>query len=207
MSIRDAYTTWSATYDTQENATRDLDARVTRQILGGLRCRNVLELGCGTGKNTPFLAQIGERVQALDFSEGMLALAREKVQAGNVTFAVADITQSWPCADRSVDLIVCNLVLEHIEDLGFIFAKAARCLTPDGQFFVCELHPFRQYQGTQAKIAHTDGETRIDAFLHHISDFLSAASDAGLTLRRLDEWWPQPDRAKPPLLLSLLFNA
>lgn len=206
MSIRDAYTTWSATYDTQDNPTRDLDAAVTRQILGGLRCANLLELGCGTGKNTPFLAEIGDRVQALDFSEGMLALAREKVSAANVSFAAADITQPWPAADRSYDLIVCNLVLEHIEDIAFIFAEASRCLIPGGQIFVCELHPFKQYQGTQAKIAGDEGDTRIDAFLHHVSDFLAAASAAGLTLQRLDEWWREPKGAKPPLLLSLLFT-
>jgi ubiquinone/menaquinone biosynthesis C-methylase UbiE len=207
MSIRDAYTAWSPTYDTQENPTRDLDARVTRELLGERRRANILELGCGTGKNTAFLARIGERVQALDFSEGMLALAREKVRTANVTFTVADLTQSWPVPNRSIDLIVCNLVLEHIEELSPIFAEAVRCLVPGGEMFVSELHPFRQYQGTVATIAGDGTLTRIDAFIHHISDFLAAARAHGLTLRRLDEWWREPDRARPPLLLTLLFAA
>ena len=205
MRIRDAYTAWSATYDTHVNPTRDLDALVTRQILAGLRPARILELGCGTGKNTSFLAEIGTHVQALDFSDGMLARAREKVPAANVSFAVADLTRRWPCEDHAVELIVCTLVLEHIEDLSCIFAEAARCLAPGGQMFLSELHPFKQYQGTKARIEDNRGTTEIDAYVHHLSDFLAAAGSAQLTLQRLDEWWHQADRQNPPLLLSLLF--
>lgn len=49
-----------------------------------------------------------------------------------------------------MNLVICNLVLEHIENLSFIFSEASRVLIPDGHFFVCELHSFRQHQGTQA---------------------------------------------------------
>ena len=157
MSIRDAYNTWAATYDTDRNLTRDLDQRVTRQTLSGLRCASILEIGCGTGKNTPFLAQIGEHVHCLDFSEAMLARAQAKSPPANVTFTVADLTRSWPCADQSADLVVCNLVLEHIADLPFIFGEASRCLVEQGHFFVCELHPFKQYEGSKAKFQEDHG--------------------------------------------------
>ena len=63
----------------------------------------------------------------------------------SLTFAVADLTKTWPAASGSADLVVGNLVLEHIADLGFIFAEAARCLQPGDQLFFSELHPFRQY--------------------------------------------------------------
>lgn len=205
MSIRNAYSAWAPTYDSVENPTRDLDAVVTRQLLSGTHWDAILELGCGTGKNTSFLAQIGDGVQAIDFSPAMMAQARTKVGAPNVRFTAADITQPWPCADAAVDLIVTNLVLEHIADLGFIFAEAARCLRPGGHFFICELHPFRQYEGTQANFAVGDTSVVIPAHVHHISDFLAAAQLHGFALARLDEWWRQPERVRPPLLVSLLF--
>ena len=144
MRVRDAYTNWSTTYDTDRNLTRDLDQDVTQAILGHLRVARVIELGCGTGKNTALLAVIGAQVQALDFSGGMLERARAKIQAPNVTFTVADLTRPWPCADQSADLVVGNLVIEHIADLSFIFAEARRCLAPGGQCFLCELHPAKQ---------------------------------------------------------------
>jgi ubiquinone/menaquinone biosynthesis C-methylase UbiE len=205
MDVRDAYAAWASTYDSDENPTRDLDRVATRESLSSLRCETILELGCGTGKNTAFLAQIGIRVRALDFSQAMLARAQANVNAANVSFEVADITRPWPCADQSVDLIVSNLVLEHIEDIGFIFAEAERCLAQNGSMFVCELHPARQYQGTKARFQRGDESTPIAAFVHHISDFITAAEQHGLALKRLGEWWRQPDRSGPPLLVSFLF--
>ncbi len=204
MSIARAYTDWSATYDTDRNRTRDLDAEICRSQLASLRPRYVVELGCGTGKNTAFLATIAGRVLALDFSEGMLAQARLKVTAPNVAFRVADLIQPWPEETHGADLIVGNLVLEHIEDLRSVFAQAAQSLAPGGRLFFSELHPFRQYQGTQAHFQR-DGQTApITAFQHHVSDYLHSSQAAGLVLEDLGEWWHAEDAGKPPRLLTVL---
>jgi ubiquinone/menaquinone biosynthesis C-methylase UbiE len=205
MTIRDAYTDWSATYDSDRNLTRDLDQRIARQELERFQCKSILELGCGTGKNTPLLASIGEHVQALDFSAGMIEKARAKVTSSNVTFEIADVTKRWPSKDQSFDLIVCNLVLEHIEDLNFIFAEASRVLVKGGRFFICELHPFRQYLGTQARFQRADDTMQIAAFTHHITDFTNAALANGLVLIEMKEWWHEEDEGKAPRLISFLF--
>lgn len=206
MTIQQAYTDWSTTYDADPNRTRDLDQSVTRKVLGSTRCRSILELGCGTGKNTAYFAEIGERVRSMDFSEGMLAQARAKVTAAHVTFAEADLIHPWPCEAGDADLAVCNLVLEHVEHLPHVFAEVARCLVPGGRFFVSELHPFRQYQGTQANFQRGRQTTQIPACIHHISDYLSAATAAGLQLAALDEWWHTDDAGKPPRLITFLFR-
>jgi malonyl-CoA O-methyltransferase len=173
MSIQSAYNEWSASYDTDENLTRDLDQKVTRETLANLNFKSILETGCGTGKNTSFLSQIGAKVHALDFSPGMIEKAQEKVKAENVKFSVADLTQKWPGQDAAYDLIVCNLVLEHIEDLSFIFSEAYRVLEPGGKFLVNELHPFRQYEGKKARFSSEAGVIEIPAFVHHISGIYS----------------------------------
>ena len=206
MKVEAAYAQWSTSYDTDRNLTRDLDQQVTREVLHDLRPGGTLELGCGTGKNTVFLAQISDRLQALDFSEKMIAKAREKVPAANVTFEIADISQPWPCADNSIELVTCNLVLEHLEDLNFIFAEAARVLTGNGKLFVSELHPFRQYQGVLAHFTRGQQRTEIPAFVHHISDFLKAAETNGFSLLRLRESWHEEDENKPPRLIAFLFH-
>ena len=206
MSIQKAYNEWSETYDSDQNLTRDLDQKVTRETLAPLRFDSILEIGCGTGKNTAFLVEIGERVHPLDFSEGMIEKAREKVKAENVKFLVADLTQKWPSENRSCDLIVCNLVLEHIEDLSFIFSEALRVLQEQGRFIINELHPFRQYEGKKARFDTEKGVTEIPAFVHHISDFLNAAATNGLRLVKLNEWWHEQDQGKPPRIISFIFE-
>ncbi len=206
MSIQKAYNDWSQTYDTDRNLTRDLDRQIMLGTLAELRFNSILEIGCGTGKNTTFLAQVGERVHALDFSEGMIAKAREKVKAENVSFSIADLRQRWPCEDSAYNLIVCNLVLEHIEDLSFIFSEAFRVLVEGGTFLVNELHPFRQYEGKKARFNQGERLTEIPAFVHHISDFLKAATNSGLKLAKLDERWHLEDLNKPPRIISLLFE-
>ncbi|HLF75622.1 MAG TPA: class I SAM-dependent methyltransferase [Anaerolineales bacterium] len=206
MNIQKAYDDWSESYDTDENLTRDLDRKVTRETLGSLHFDSILELGCGTGKNTSFLAQIGSTVQAVDFSQGMIEKAKEKVQAENVRFSIMDITQRWKFETGSFDLIVCNLVLEHIEDLSFVFSEASRTLKEKGRFFINELHPFKQYEGKKARFYRSEGRIEIPAFTHHISDLLKAAAESGLTLLRLDECWHEKDRNKPPRLVSFMFE-
>lgn len=208
MKTREAYESWSAAYDSDRNLTRDLDQTVTRAALADLRFKSILEIGCGTGKNTVLLAQIGEKVRALDFSEAMIDQAQAKVRSGNVHFDVADITLTWPCEDQSVDLVSCNLVLEHIQDLSFIFSEVVRVLAGAGRFFICELHPYRQYQGTQAKFQHGAETVLIPAFVHHLSDFTDAAALNGLSLLGFREWWHEEDKKedKSPRLVSFMFE-
>ena len=205
MSIQNAYNEWSEIYDSNQNLTRDLDRQVAHETLGGQHFDSILEIGCGTGKNTAFLVQLGMFVHALDFSQGMIEKAKEKVKAENVHFEVADITKRWPCEDEAYDLVACNLVLEHIENLSHIFAEARRTLQAGGKFFINELHPFKQYRGTKARFERNEQTVEVDAFVHHISDYVAAAQAADLKLVTLKEYWHADDQDKPPRLVSFLF--
>jgi ubiquinone/menaquinone biosynthesis C-methylase UbiE len=206
MSIQNAYNEWSEIYDSNTNLTRDLDQEVTRDTLANQQFESILEIGCGTGKNTAFLVQIGTSVHALDFSQGMVEKAKEKVQTGNIRFSIVNLIKRWPCEDGAYDLITCNLVLEHIQDLTHIFSEAARALKPNGKFFINELHPFRQYQGTQARFERDEKIIEVEAFTHHISDFMNAAAANGLRLGKLNEYWHEADQNKPPRLISFIFE-
>lgn len=206
MTISEAYNHWAKIYDSNPNKTRDLDKTATQQILQKLDFEEVVELGCGTGKNTEWLVQKAKSIIALDFSEGMLAKARAKINSSKVTFLQADITQNWNIPQDSADLICCNLILEHIEDLEVVFRQTYMTLKKDGHFFVCELHPFKQYIGSKARFETENGVEELEVYTHHISDFIDTAAKCGFRLVELKEWFDEGGNRKVPRLLSLVFQ-
>ena len=207
--IARAYDQWAETYDTDQNRTRELAGHVLREIDLPVSGSEIVEIGCGTGRNTEWLATLARTIRALDFSEEMLRRARGRVQDPRVRFIQHDVRMPWPVPDDSADLIIAMLVLEHVERLEFVFAEAARTLPPRGQLFISELHPMRQLMGGQAQFSNPQSGERelVPAFLHNVSDFVNGGLAAGLELQRLDEW-RDPDAASNsiPRLLSLLFT-
>jgi len=207
LSIKKAYDSWSKIYDTNLNKTRDLDALVTRETLGAFSFNRVLELGCGTGKNTSFLAQNTHEVVSLDFSEKMLAIAQKKVTQTNVQFIQTDLNNQWELPHISYDLIACNLVLEHIKDLDSLFIKANKVLSAKGKFFISELHPTKQYLGSKARYEDAKGIHELEVYTHHTSDFISAANNVGFKLIQLKEWFDKEAESKDiPRLISFVFE-
>jgi ubiquinone/menaquinone biosynthesis C-methylase UbiE len=206
MNVRDAYDEWSLSYDSDQNATRDLDGIVLERLLGKSHFDSIVEIGCGTGKNTELLSRLAGNLVGLDFSAGMLERSKAKLRhLSNVTLLIADITNRWPCTDHSANLVTCNLVLEHVSDLSPVFTEAARVLAPGGLLFVSELHPFRQYGGTVANYTRDARITKVPAFVHHISEFLETAQRSGFKLESFKEWWHDKDQNKPPRLASFVF--
>ena len=206
MEIKNNYDHWAATYDSDENKTRDLDKRVSQQTLRQIDFKTALELGCGTGKNTAWLCTHCQNLTAVDFSGEMLAIAKSKIKDTRVQFNQADITNDWDFVNEQVDLITCNLTLEHIEDIDFIFQQAASKLNNVGFFFLSEYHPFKQYQGKQARFEKAGESILILSYVHHISDFLDTGKDNGFELLELKEWMDESIANETPRILSLLFK-
>jgi predicted TPR repeat methyltransferase len=205
LSTRELYNQWSSTYDEVENKTRDLEKIAGQQVLASIEADGIIELGCGTGKNTEWLSEKANHVTAVDLSEEMLAKAKEKIRRSNVVFQQADILSNWDFTDRKADLITCSLILEHIDNLVPLFQNVKAHLKEDAHFYVCELHPFKQYSGSKARFESPQGTQVLDCYIHHISDYLEAASSAGLSLVGLKEWFDE-DKTGIPRLVSFLFR-
>lgn len=206
MDIQEDYNRWSNAYDFDHNITRDLDRHKVRERFEAGSFGTVLELGCGTGKNTPLFAAVAAKVISLDFSLGMLSVAKRSVNLENVAFVHADIRQAWPVPTANIDLIACSLVLQHVEDLLPVFREASRVLAPEGVMFLSELHPIKGYQGSMARYVWKDEPRAIPAFDHQISHFTEAAKAFGLRLADLSEWWHADDAGRPPRLVALTFT-
>lgn len=206
MNVEQAYNSWAAIYDTNQNKTRDLEAIALREILSPLQFDRCLEIGCGTGKNTEWLAAKTQRLLSADLSEEMLAKAKEKVKAAHVSFVQADINKEWSFADGSFSLATFSLVLEHIEHLPAIFEKLSQKIVPGGYVYIGELHPFKQYAGTKARFETEAGTQVVTCFNHHISDFISPALQYGFTVINMNEYFDNNDRSTIPRILTILLQ-
>lgn len=205
MDNQEAYNLWAEQYDTNKNLTRDLEARALRTTLDKLAFDTVLEIGCGTGKNSEWFITKATEVLSVDFSEEMLAKARAKICGFNIEFHQADITKPWDFTDNQFDLISFSLVLEHIQDLHFIFEQASKKVKEGGHIYIGELHPFKQYAGSVARFDVKEETLRLECYQHHISEFLKEAAAFNFSLVELNEWFDE--EVSLPRILTLVLKA
>jgi ubiquinone/menaquinone biosynthesis C-methylase UbiE len=206
MDINHAYNSWAAQYDSNENKTRDLEAIALKKLLSGKTYKHCLEVGCGTGKNTEWLLTICDQITAIDLSQGMLDIAKNKIKSSKVNFSEVDITKDWTFAKDIYDLVTFSLMLEHIEDLNAVFQKVAKVTAKGSQVYIGELHPFKQYAGSKARFETETGTQVLTCFNHHVTDFIQAANTSGFQLLQLDEQFDDADRTQIPRILNLLFE-
>lgn len=206
MKPEQAYDSWASQYDTNDNKTRDLEAIALRNTLSTVSFSNVLEIGCGTGKNIEWFLQKAEHIIGVDLSEEMLSKAKEKIQSPKVEFIQTDINNGWDFTKRTFDLVSFSLVLEHIENLDHIFKEAYKKLNEQGLIYIGELHPFKQYNGSKARFETEQGLQIVQCYNHNISDFIQSAKKYGLKLIELDEYFDNYDNTSIPRILTLLLQ-
>jgi ubiquinone/menaquinone biosynthesis C-methylase UbiE len=205
MSIKNAYNQWAEQYDSNVNKTRDLEALALQKTLADITFENCLEIGCGTGKNTEWLVTKTTQITAVDFSEAMLTIAKEKISASNVQFIQANIKNDWAFGNK-FDLVSFSLVLEHIENIDDIFFKTNLALKDAGYMYVGELHPFKQYTGTKARFETVEGTQVVECYNHHISAFLNAAKKYNFDLIEFGEHFDGDNKNEIPRILTLVFQ-
>jgi SAM-dependent methyltransferase len=104
-------------------------------LIGDVRGQRVLDFGCGDGCNTALLAARGCRVYALDLSPDLLEQAARRAETDGVRASVRFVCGSAhaiPLPDASVDLVVGNVVLHHL-DLAAASREVHRVLRPGGR--------------------------------------------------------------------------
>jgi ubiquinone/menaquinone biosynthesis C-methylase UbiE len=98
----------------------------------------VLEIAVGTGRNLPYYPD-GVDLTGIEYSPGMLGLAKEKAEALGVT---ADLrlgdAQALDLPDNTFDAVVCTISLCSIPDDRAAVREATRVLRPGGRFILME---------------------------------------------------------------------
>ncbi len=190
--VREGYDRWAAVYAEDGNPLTSLEEPRIKAAAGEVRGSAVLDLGCGTGRHTAWLAAAGAAVTALDFSEGMLREARRKTEGHAIHFVTHDLRHRLPFADDAFDVVVSGLVLEHVRDLRAFFREVHRVTRSGGRAAISAMHPAMFLRGSQARFTDpASGELVAPGSVRHeLGEITMAALAAGFVVHAIHEHAP-----------------
>jgi ubiquinone/menaquinone biosynthesis C-methylase UbiE len=186
--------------------------------------QRVLDLGCGAGQLSCYLAEVGAaEVIGVDLSERMLELARTERAHPRVTYLRAAIEEVDFAPDR-FELVVSSLALHYVADYPALVRRVARWLVAGGVLVYSTEHPvYTAHDPAAGWVLDGDG-TRLHWALddyaeeglreqrwfvdgvrkYHrtIATLLNGLVDVGLSIERVLEPVPSPEalRRRPEFL-------
>ena len=136
---RRRYNRIAPVYDLLEGLVERSRYRQWRQLLWSkVTGKRVLEVGVGTGKNFPYYPAEAE-VTAIDFSEKMLARAREKARKQKVMVNLLPMdVQKMEFPDNSYDTVVATFVFCSVPDSIKGLMEVERVCQPGGKVLLLE---------------------------------------------------------------------
>jgi SAM-dependent methyltransferase len=167
--------------------------------------QRVLDIACGQGRLSRYLAGLGADVVGVDISAAMLDKARA-AGPDDIAYVRADVAGPPAWWDgRPFDGCTCELALMDIDDLAVTLSTVATVLRQGGWFVASIVHPCipstekglsswppgkgYEYEGWWTSPDHNPDGARIRVGATHrkLSTFLNALLDAGLEAERFVE--------------------
>ncbi|GAA1542111.1 MULTISPECIES: class I SAM-dependent DNA methyltransferase [Brevibacterium] len=186
-AIAETYTDWIAAELTAKPHDRAVLGAFSELVLSTGHSET-LDIGCGPGRITAFLAALGLNTTGLDLSPGMIAMARQHYPT--LDFTTGSMA-SLPYPDDSFSGLVAWYSIIHVPDavLATVFTEAARVLRPGGCFQLAfQLGDRIDHQTDAAGF-----EVDLDFHRRSIDQVLTVLADHGFTpVTRLER---EPDRA------------
>ncbi|MFX0121555.1 MAG: class I SAM-dependent methyltransferase [Promethearchaeota archaeon] len=112
-------------------------------LLGNVKGKKILELGCGGGQNSIVLTKWGAEVIGLDISEIQLEYAKKlaKKEGVKTKFVQGRMEDLGQFESNIFDIVISSHAIGYADDLRAVFKETARVLKPKGFLVFCFEHP------------------------------------------------------------------
>jgi SAM-dependent methyltransferase len=174
-----------------------------RMLLAEVRPgERVLDLGCGAGRFVAALRDAGADPVGVEVADGALERARRVAPGADLRRLEPD--GSVPLEHRSVDLVWCSEVLEHVADVAQTLLEVRRVLRPGGRLLATVPYHGRLQA---AGIALTRFEAHFDPLGQHLRFFTRVSLAATLAHAGLEPLDVRPWGGVPVLRRGLVARA
>jgi 2-polyprenyl-3-methyl-5-hydroxy-6-metoxy-1,4-benzoquinol methylase len=160
----------------------------TERLLAPAHGERILDVACGNGLTSRRLAAMGVEVVAFDFSEEMIAHARQRTaqEAGGITYHVLDASDELALlalGEGRFDAALCNMALFDMAEIEPLFRALARLLRPGGRFVFSVIHPcFNNPHTVQvAEMEDREGEI-VTVYSVKVTGYMSSSVSRGVAI-------------------------
>ena len=128
------------------------------RIFGDVNGRRILDLGCGNGSSSRWLASAGAIVHGVEIAPSLVTAAKRREQNNRlgITYTVGNASDLSEFGDDTYDAVQANMVLMDAEDGSGLLREAARVLRQGGQFVLSITHPCFNIAGGSSRFQETD---------------------------------------------------
>ena len=179
------------------------------KLLGNIKNKNILEIGCGGAQNSVCFAKHGAKVKAIDISKDQIEFAKDlaKKHKVKIDFYVRDIKTLTPIKSSSQDIVFSAFALLYVDDLKKCFNEVNRVLKKKGLFVFALDHPFfRTISSKNLKIKQSYFKTgkhtedfgdygKFVMFNHTVSEIFNTLLGAGFEVTQMLE--PKQNKKDP----------
>lgn len=177
------------------------------KLIGNVKDKNVLEIGCGGAQCSIAFAKQGAKVIGIDISEEQLKFAKELAERNkvNIKFYQGDIRKLPQIKSKSQDVVFSAFALHYVDDLSSCFKEVYRVLKKGGIFVFSLDHPmYRTINSNTLKLKDSYFDTGKEVFTfsdptkkfvcykHTVSDLYETLLRAGFLVDKIIE----PDSRK-----------
>jgi len=194
VSASEGYGLWASSYDNGRSPLLALEQRYLEPLLPAIEGREILDVGCGTGRWLEWLLQRGAtRVYGADFSAEMLRYAiRKKQLAGRVVRASG---VALPFQNSQFDLVLSSFMIGHIQSVTRVAGEIARVTRPGAQFFLSDFHPQALSRGWKRSFRAHGQVFEVATARHRLDDICERFENRGFRLlQRMECCFGEPER-------------